>query len=247
MTVPSATMRLSFRLHPRMCGRGKSGDRDFRARRPLEKGGTPRRGAGTAGAGRVRSTGLPRPARIDRKTQSLSPDPIQPKGPSAASPPSRPVPDPPARARAGPRGGRRGSQIRPGLVQLGRGEVPEPAFVRLEATDHRMPGGVEVGSGVLGRRVVAAADVPALSAPPQMEHQPPASLHSTQPLPLGGTPGSIPFTVLILPPVTIREPAGDRRSARRRRTPRRSVAAAPGTVCRPAPTGRPGCRGACWR
>ena len=51
--------------------------------------------------------------------------------------------------------------------------VPEPALARLEAADHRVPGGLRVRGRVLGRRGVAAADVPALRAAAQVE--PPAA------------------------------------------------------------------------
>src|SRR5215469_145760 len=52
-------------------------------------------------------------------------------------------------------------------------EAPEPVLTRLEASDDRVPGRGGVGARVLGRRCVAAADVPALGAPPQVE--PPAA------------------------------------------------------------------------
>src|SRR5579875_2146922 len=47
--------------------------------------------------------------------------------------------------------------------------VPEPVLARLEAPDHRVPGAGEVRARMLARRGVAAADVPAGRAPPQME------------------------------------------------------------------------------
>jgi hypothetical protein len=53
-----------------------------------------------------------------------------------------------------------------------RGVVPEPVLVRLEASDDGMPSFGRVSAGVLGRRRIAAADVPAVSAAPQVE--PPA-------------------------------------------------------------------------
>ncbi len=45
---------------------------------------------------------------------------------------------------------------------LGMGlEIPEPRLARFEATDDRMPGGVEVPGRVLDGRGVAASDVTA--------------------------------------------------------------------------------------
>src|SRR5258705_12840115 len=68
-------------------------------------------------------------------------------------------------------------------VMLGRGQLravvellllvaPEPRLARLEAAHQRVAGGRGVGAGVLGRRAVTAADVPALGASAQVE--PPA-------------------------------------------------------------------------
>jgi hypothetical protein len=68
-------------------------------------------------------------------------------------------------------------------VAVGRGQdraleeracpiVEEPVLAGLEALRHRVPGGPMVGAGVLARRVIAAADVPAPGASAQM--QPPA-------------------------------------------------------------------------
>src|SRR5215813_11498043 len=82
---------------------------------------------------------------------------------------------PPGRARDWLIGGvavRRG-QLRPGFIELVRRIAPEPGLPRLEAADDRVPGGRRVRARVLRRRGVAAADVPALGAPPQVE--PPAA------------------------------------------------------------------------
>src|SRR5215475_8300155 len=82
---------------------------------------------------------------------------------------------PPGRARDWLIGGvavRRG-QLRPGFIELVRRIAPEPGLPRLEAADDRVPGGRRVRARVLRRRGVAAADVPALSAPAQVE--PPAA------------------------------------------------------------------------
>src|SRR5690242_19126350 len=54
------------------------------------------------------------------------------------------------------------------------GVAPEPRLARLETPDHRVPGRGRVGARVLGRGGVAAADVPALGAPAQVE--PPATV-----------------------------------------------------------------------
>src|SRR5215218_4710167 len=70
--------------------------------------------------------------------------------------------------------GRRGHERRALQVVL-VDVVPEPVLTRLEAAHHRMPGLRGVGPGVLGRRGVAAADVPALRAAAQVE-PPPAGL-----------------------------------------------------------------------
>ena len=79
-------------------------------------------------------------------------------------------------------------RTRHGLVEgmmLGRGEpwtaleylpvsvVVVPALARLEAGDNGVAGRVRMGGGVLRRGSVAAADVPALRAPAQVE--PPAA------------------------------------------------------------------------
>src|SRR5215472_8261168 len=58
------------------------------------------------------------------------------------------------------------------VVKLVGLEAPEPVLTRLEASDDRVPGRGGVGARVLGRRRVAAADVPALGAPPQVEPPP---------------------------------------------------------------------------
>src|SRR5579862_8965680 len=69
------------------------------------------------------------------------------------------------------RSGERGTRLVPVLVGVG----PEPLLPRLEAADHRVPRLAVMRGGVLGRRGVAAADVPALGAPAQV-HPPAASL-----------------------------------------------------------------------
>src|SRR5215475_14824638 len=77
---------------------------------------------------------------------------------------------------------RRG-QLRPGFIELVRRIAPEPGLPRLEAADDRVPGGRRVRARVLRRRGVAAADVPALGTPAQVE--PPAAgrltLHAAGP------------------------------------------------------------------
>lgn len=67
----------------------------------------------------------------------------------------------------------RGSEVRAGLVQLGRVEVPEPGLAGFETADDGMAGALRMRRGVLGGRVVATADVPALRTAAQME--PPAA------------------------------------------------------------------------
>src|SRR5262245_34078196 len=52
--------------------------------------------------------------------------------------------------------------------------APVPLLARLERLDERVGGGVEMGGGVLVRRAVAAADVAALGAAPQVD---PAGAH----------------------------------------------------------------------
>src|SRR5262252_6454486 len=67
----------------------------------------------------------------------------------------------------------RWGQLRAGVVELTCLVAPEPGLPRLEAADDRVPGGLRVRGRVLLRRVVAAADVPALGAAAQVE--PPAA------------------------------------------------------------------------
>src|ERR1022692_2479021 len=71
--------------------------------------------------------------------------------------------------------GRRG-QRRPGEGFLGL-VVPEPLFTGFEALHDRMAGSPPVQGGVLGGRGIAAADMPALGAAPQV--YPPASSRVT--------------------------------------------------------------------
>src|SRR5215218_6148351 len=47
--------------------------------------------------------------------------------------------------------------------------APAPTFRRIVPFDHGMAGGVEVRGGVLVRRIVAAADMAAAAADPQMQ------------------------------------------------------------------------------
>src|SRR6516165_1667103 len=63
-------------------------------------------------------------------------------------------------------------QLRAAAVHPVLRVAPEPRLAGLEAPDERVPGGGRMGAGVLGRRRVAAADVPALRTPAQVE--PPA-------------------------------------------------------------------------
>lgn len=56
----------------------------------------------------------------------------------------------------------------------GTGIVEEPVFAGFETTDDRVAGGSFMSRRVLGRRVIAAADVSALGAPAKM--QPPAAV-----------------------------------------------------------------------
>src|SRR6266516_5216153 len=83
--------------------------------------------------------------------------------------------DPAGRARERLIGGVavRRDQIGAGLVKLVGLVIPEPGLPRLEAADDRVPGGRRVRARMLRWRAVAAADVPALGAPPQVE--PPAA------------------------------------------------------------------------
>jgi hypothetical protein len=62
-------------------------------------------------------------------------------------------------------------ELRPVEVIV-EGVVPEPILVRLEALDYGVPRRVRVATGVLRWRRIAAPDVAARGAPPQME--PPA-------------------------------------------------------------------------
>src|SRR5689334_24196813 len=62
-------------------------------------------------------------------------------------------------------------QPRPLVVVVGV-VVPIPVLARLEALHERMTGVLGVLGGVLGRRLITAADVPALGTAPEME--PPA-------------------------------------------------------------------------
>src|SRR4051812_4552410 len=66
------------------------------------------------------------------------------------------------------------------VVRLVVAVVPEPVLPRLEAGDQRVTGLLPVRGGVLGGRGVAAADVPALGAPSQVEPPPPGveTLHT---------------------------------------------------------------------
>jgi hypothetical protein len=52
-------------------------------------------------------------------------------------------------------------------------EVPKPCFARFEALHDGMAGGVEMLARMLGRRAIAAADVPAFRTAAQMK--PPAA------------------------------------------------------------------------
>ena len=136
-----------------------------------------------------------------------------------ASRPERGLPGPvpadrPDGAAGGPAPGR--SRTSPGL------EVPEPGLAGLEAPDDRVPGRGRVRAGVLRRRAVAAADVPALRAAPQVNPPAPAASHSAHPVPLGGTDGSTPGSVVTRPPLPV--------------LPARSAGAAPGSGCHRGPT-----------
>src|SRR5258706_1802028 len=55
------------------------------------------------------------------------------------------------------------------------GVAPDPALARLERPDDRMPGLPEMGGGMLVRRAVAAADVTAAHAEPEVH---PRTAHS---------------------------------------------------------------------
>src|SRR4051812_47319719 len=73
--------------------------------------------------------------------------------------------------------GGRGREFRAAVVELFGLRVPEPALAGLETRQERMAGFARVPRGVLARRRVAAADVPAFGAPPQVE--PPAAAGQT--------------------------------------------------------------------
>ena len=80
-------------------------------------------------------------------------------------------------------------EARPFQVFVGS-VVPEPILARLEAGDDGVTGGVRMRRRVLAGRVVAASDVAALRTPSEVKPPTPDSRHSTQPVPLGGIPGS---------------------------------------------------------
>src|SRR6476661_4834406 len=102
--------------------------------------------------------------------------------------PHRRTPEPPDRLVevllpvGGHRASRAGSRLvervveRPGQLRTHEtpllGEVPEPVLARLERPDHRVSRRLVVVGGVLARRRVAATDVSALGATPQV-HPPP--------------------------------------------------------------------------
>ncbi|MDT5131690.1 MAG: hypothetical protein QOE41_1001, partial [Mycobacterium sp.] len=68
----------------------------------------------------------------------------------------------------------RWGELRAVVVELLIAVVVEPMFRRLVTGEHGMSGCFSVGGGVLARRVVATADMAALSTPAQMK--PPAAL-----------------------------------------------------------------------
>ena len=81
--------------------------------------------------------------------------------------------DPVARARRGLVDRVRGRRGELGPVDVPFGaEVPEPGLTGLEAAHDRVPGLGRVRTGMLGRRGVAAPDVPALGAAAQVEPPP---------------------------------------------------------------------------
>src|SRR5690606_12368932 len=101
---------------------------------------------------------------------------IRTTGPRSAVQPGRPVRRAPLRRARG--GLRRGvaagrGEGRAGLVQRGGGVVVEPVLARFVAVHQRVAGGPVVRRRVLPGRAVAAADVAARGAPPQVE--PPAA------------------------------------------------------------------------
>ena len=76
------------------------------------------------------------------------------------------------RERAGSRGDARAGRV-PALVELFGRVVPEPVLSRLEATDDAVLRALCMRRGMLARRGVAASDVAARCAAPQMEPPPP--------------------------------------------------------------------------
>ena len=127
----------------------------------------------------------------------------------------------------------RAGELRAGLVEVLARVGPEPGLARLEAADHRVAGRLGVRGGVLGRRVVAAADVPALGAAAQV--QPPAARRLA--LDAAGA-------------ARRRRPGRRQRSAAVMSSPSSPSApvgwaAGPGSGCRRGPTRRAGRRGAC--
>src|SRR4051794_28481774 len=106
------------------------------------------------------------PARAARRAAGATPtasvDVVAPVG-------RNPPPGPGRRLVTGPRGG--GRERRPVEHRL-VAVVPEPVLAGLEALHDAVPGGRGVGGGGLGGRAVAAPDVAAGGAPPQVH--PPA-------------------------------------------------------------------------
>ena len=86
----------------------------------------------------------------------------------------------------------RWGEFRAVVVELLVAVIVEPMLRRLVTGEHRMSGRFGVDGGVLARRVIATADVSALSTPARMNHHPRCCSHSTQPGPLGGTVVSRP-------------------------------------------------------
>ena len=78
---------------------------------------------------------------------------------------------------------RRRSDLHERIVDI----APAPAFRRIVAFDDRMAGGVEVRGGVACSATVAAADMTAGAAQPQMQPGLPVFRHSSQPSALGVT------------------------------------------------------------
>jgi hypothetical protein len=111
----------------------------------------------------------------------------------------------------------RWGELRAVVVELLVAVVVEPMFRWLVTGEHGMAGRFSVGGGVLGRRVVATADVAALGAPAQMK-PPPALLFALHTARAAGRDSGVDAVVFshrfheIRPWVPAQRCSGNRRS-----------------------------------